>query len=101
MYTRVERFWRDVTNRCTFLFNNLFLELEHTHGLNVDNWRDMYLLHKFFLPLINTRLEEFASGWNNHPLSTSRNMTPMQIMISCLPPANVDIELEEMVSYLA
>ena len=40
---------------------------------------DLYCLHEIFKPRINTYLLEFMSSWNNHPLSTEQNMTPLQL----------------------
>ena len=33
----------------------------------------------FFLPRINASLQCFQRAWNNHPLSTERNHSPMQL----------------------
>ena len=36
---------------------------------------DMFCLHTVFLPRISNTLDSFVVCWNNHPLSTSHNMT--------------------------
>ena len=54
---RIERLWRD-------------LRLSDT---------DLYALHFVYIQRINNALEEFVSQYNNHPMRTAHNRTPLQI----------------------
>ncbi|KAJ3503359.1 hypothetical protein NLJ89_g8474 [Agrocybe chaxingu] len=45
---------------------NLFVILEIRHGLDINNWRHIWLLQHLFLPLINFDLLFFAEAWNEH-----------------------------------
>ena len=38
-------------------------------------------LHRVYLPHINASLTAFVESWNNHPLSSERNMTPCQLFV--------------------
>ena len=57
---RIERLWRDVHRCVTSLFY------------------DETDLHYVFLNRTET---EFIDTWNNHPVSTARNLTPNQLFI--------------------
>ena len=78
---RIERLWRD-THRCvSSLYGELFRRLEDEGKLNCLNEVDLFCLHVVFLPRINCHLDAFVECWNNHPLSTSHNLTPNQLFI--------------------
>ena len=66
----IERLWKDVFMGCTSLFYHLFRHMEEVHVLNVDDEIHIYCLHYIFLTRINTALQQFCDGWNNHPLSS-------------------------------
>ena len=76
---RIERLWRDVRRAVLDPFRDMFARLEDEGSLDTDNDTDLFCLHKVFTSRINKRLEEFTISWNNHPLSTERNMTPFQL----------------------
>ena len=50
-------------------------------SLGCLNEVDMFCLHYALLPRINQALEGFVESWNNHPVSTCRNLTPNQLFI--------------------
>ena len=75
---RIERLWRDVTRCVSRFFITTFYELEAEGVLNPDNEIDIFCLQVVFLPRINKCLIEFQGSWNNHPLSTEGNMSPLQ-----------------------
>ena len=77
---RIERLWRDVTRCVSHLFISTFYELE-AEG-NPDNEIDIFCLQVVFLPRINKSLTDFQGSWNNHPLSTEGNMSPLQLCTS-------------------
>ena len=76
---RIERFWRDLFHGCTFLFYHIFCYLEDTGLLMLNNATHLFCLHFVFTPRINQHLEMFRSGYDNHPLSSESNMTPIQL----------------------
>ena len=78
---RIERFWRDVHRCVTSLFCDSFYRLESEDKLDPLNETDLFCLHYVFLPRINRTLSEFIDTWNNHPLSTARNLTPNQLFV--------------------
>ena len=50
-------------------------------------------VHYVYLMRINTALCQFTDAWNNHRLSSERNMSPIQLWISGLsriPPPGID-----------
>ena len=79
---RIERLWND-TNRCiTRVYSDMFRQLESEEVLDPLNEIDMFCLHFVFVPRINKNINEFVQSWNNHPLSTKRNMTPNQLFVT-------------------
>ncbi|KAK3747006.1 hypothetical protein QZH41_011963 [Actinostola sp. cb2023] len=79
---RIERLWRDVFFGCTFIFHNLFSCMEESGILNPDDEVDLYALHYVFLPRLNKQLAQFVSAHSRTPISTERNMSPIQLWIS-------------------
>jgi hypothetical protein len=80
-FCRIERFWRDVFYGCLSYYKLLFIRLEAEGLLNIDDPRHLYLLHWVFLPRLQNHLQIFKDGWNSHPISSERNMTPDQMMV--------------------
>ncbi len=78
---RIERLWRDVFRCVAVLYADVFKELENNEKFNALNETDMFCLHTVFLPRINRDLKAFIECWNNHPLSSSNNLTPNQLFI--------------------
>jgi hypothetical protein len=60
---------------------NLFKKFEIT-GMSVDDDWHLYVLHYLFLPRIQEELNEFKNAWNNHQVSTERNETPLQMLVT-------------------
>ena len=75
----IERLWWDVHRAVLDEYCEVFSTLEDEHILDPDNDVDMYCLHEVFTVRINRSLREFVSSWNNHPISSERNMTPLQL----------------------
>ena len=42
---------------------------------------DLFCLHSVFPPRVNSALDSFVESWNNHALSSERNLTPNQLFI--------------------
>ena len=81
----IERLWRDLFQSCLVSFYHLFYDMEDNLLLNVDNPLHMFCLHYVFLPRINEAITKFFESWNiNHPLSSVRNFSPIQLWISGL-----------------
>lgn len=79
---RIERFWRDVFQGCTFLFYFLFRNLERCSLLNSTSETDLFCLHYVYIPRINDALAQFCEGYRNHRIRTAGNRTPLQLWIS-------------------
>lgn len=75
---RIERLWRDVFTFVLTYYKNLFHYLESQQVLDPDDEIDAYALQYVYLPRINKALDHFVSQWNNHPLSSEGNRTPLQ-----------------------
>ena len=76
---RIERLWRDVFCMVCYIFYYTFQAMEESGILNRDNDIHLFVLHFVFLPRINRGLERLTSAWNNHPIRTERNWSPLQI----------------------
>lgn len=92
---RIERLWRDLFCQCTVLFYRLFYRMEELELLDADNETHLFCLHYIYLPRINQALSSFTQAWNNHPLSSEGNLSPIQLWISGLPNTGHDLELTE------
>ena len=102
---RIERLWRDVFNNCTILFYNLFYFMETTGDLDIDNEMHLFSLHYIFLPRINLALQKFRYAWNNHPMSTTRNLSPNQLWIQGIAvhgfAGDIDYEVSDIIWLIA
>jgi hypothetical protein len=87
---RIERLWRDVFQGCLVLFYRLFYEMEDQNILNIENDTHMYSLHYVYLPRINHAISQFTEAWNNHPLSSMRNLSPLQLWIAGISHSRTD-----------
>lgn len=76
---RIERLWRDVFTYVLQHYYNLFYYLEANNELNPVDEIEMFALQYVFLPRINRALDIFTMQWNNHPMRTEGNRSPLQI----------------------
>lgn len=76
---RIERLWRDVFTYVLQHYYNLFYFLESNGELDPNNEVDMFALQYVFLPRVNRALDHFITQWNNHPLRTEGNKSPLQL----------------------
>uniref|UniRef100_A0A9J7X8B1 Integrase catalytic domain-containing protein n=1 Tax=Cyprinus carpio carpio TaxID=630221 RepID=A0A9J7X8B1_CYPCA len=76
---RIERLWRDVYICVLDVFHSIFSCLENMGLLHPDNELHLYALHWVFIPVIQSHLDFFVQGWNNHSIRTARNMSPLQM----------------------
>ena len=57
---RIERLWREVNRVIVSRFLNIFLFLESNGYFDPDNEVHLLALHRVYLPLINSAIEEFV-----------------------------------------
>ena len=76
---RIERLWLEVKKNIVSYYRNIFYYLEQCNLLNPDSECDLFILHYVFLPRISRSLIELVNVWNNHPLSTAGNRSPLQL----------------------
>ena len=76
---RIERLWLDVRRTAVQRFQGIFYFLEEEGLLDPINEVDLYGLHFVFLKPINDALHELQADWNEHPISSARNMSPHQL----------------------
>jgi len=76
---RIERLWVDTGFQVIHKYKDIFYFLEQAFGLDPSNDIHLFSLHYVYFPRISKTLKEFSQSWNNHPLRTSQNRTPLQI----------------------
>ena len=81
---RIERLWRDLFTGCLYLFYEFFHRLEMNGLLNPSNELHLLCLHFVYLPRINRHLKLWLEAWDQHPLSSEHNRSPMQLWIQGL-----------------
>ena len=69
--------------------------MENNNVLNVDNELHTFCLHFIYLKQINHTMHMFMDAWNNHPLSTENNLTPIQLWISELAGVSDSFDRDE------
>jgi hypothetical protein len=67
-----------------YTYHCLFNFLENEGYLDVENHYHLFCLHYVFKPRITECLEQFKSGWDNHPIESAGCQTPNQLWISGL-----------------
>jgi hypothetical protein len=50
-------------------------------GMDIDNIWHIYTLQYIFMPRIQADLDSFKLMWNNHPVSTEHNLSPIQMLL--------------------
>lgn len=76
---RIERLWRDVICTVCHTFYHTFQAMEECGALQRTKKLHMFVLQFIYLPRINNALDSFVSAWNQHPIRTEHNWTPIQI----------------------
>ena len=76
---RVERAHKDVYAGVLCHFAKIFDGMERDGLLDPLNDTHLFALHYVYIPRINRALTEFVSQWNNHPISTENNLSPLQM----------------------
>ena len=81
---RIKILRRDLYTGCTYIFHKLFYHMEECEILDPANEFHLLALHFVYLPEINMRLGTVKSGHSNGPISTERNLMPVQLWINGL-----------------
>lgn len=81
---RIERLWLEVKKNIVTYYRNIFYYLEQCELLDALNDSHLFALHYVFLPRINRSLNELFASWNNHPMRTANNRSPLQLWYSGL-----------------
>lgn len=76
---RVERLHRDVTSGVLRGYIDQFQLLEEYGVLNPNDVTHLFALHVAYRQQINRSLQEFVVHWNQHPLSSENNLSPLQL----------------------
>jgi hypothetical protein len=71
----------DVRLKIVETYKRVFWELEATGVLDSESERDIWCLHKVFLPRLNKHLEEFAGDWAYHKMSNNRGKSVLKMWI--------------------
>ena len=78
-YCKVERAHKDVYVGVLCHFAEIFDGMERDGLLDPFSDVHLYALHFVYFPRINRALKEFVSQWNNHPVYTENNLSPLQM----------------------
>ncbi|KAF4115037.1 uncharacterized protein LOC131538154 isoform X2 [Onychostoma macrolepis] len=67
------------TDAVTCRFYSVLHQLEEDGLLDLSSSVLLFCCHHVFIPRLQSQLDLFRDGWDNHPLSTERNLTPNQL----------------------
>ena len=59
----------------------LFIHIEEENYLNIENSIYMFTFYYVYTPRINVLLKKLKAGWNCHPMSSNRNMSPEELWV--------------------
>ncbi|XP_057675231.1 uncharacterized protein LOC130905660 [Corythoichthys intestinalis] len=76
---RVERLWRDVWSSVTSKYYNVLHSLDEDGLIDLSNAIHLLCVKYVFIPRLRSDLQHFTESWNNHPISTEANLTPLQM----------------------
>lgn len=74
---RIERMWRDVGEKVVSPLKDLFITMEESDILDINNALDVFCLQYVYLPRIQEKLDFLTEAWNNHRVRTM-DSTPNQ-----------------------
>ena len=96
---RIERLWREVNRVVGALYKDLFITMENSGILDVDNEANLLALKIIYLPRINASLREFEQQWNYHGVRTVGHRSPMALWYSGNICNQGDILINDFFSY--
>lgn len=82
---RIERLWRDVGEKVTAFYYNLFYWMEENQFFDVNNETHLAILHVVYLNPIRRTLALFVECWNYHKLRTTK-LSPVQMFTPARDP---------------
>ena len=71
----------DVFDSVLQLYYRSFYHMEQSQMLDPLNPVHLFCLHYSYLPKINKVLTQSCAGWNNHPMSSCKGKTPLQMFV--------------------
>ena len=77
--SRVERPHRDIYSGVLAFYARIFEAMEDEGILEILDSVHLYSLHYVFIPRINRSLDDFIQKKNNHPVSSEKNQSPLQM----------------------
>ncbi|KAK4037426.1 hypothetical protein OUZ56_029459 [Daphnia magna] len=81
---RIEHLWKDVIERCTTTFMDMFEKMETDDILEFDCEIDLFCLHLVGYDLIQRSLQTFREAWSCHPIRTKKHNSLMELYIKGL-----------------
>ena len=72
--------WKDVRDKVIQFYMTLFMSYER-EGLDISNVWHIFTLQYMFMYRIQEELNDFKSHWNNHPLESEHNRSPLQLIL--------------------
>lgn len=96
---RIERLWREVNRVLGALYKDLFIVMENSGILDLDNEVHLLALEIVYLPRINASLQEFEQQWNHHGIRTAGHKSPMALWYSGNIYSQQDILVNDLESY--
>ena len=76
---RIERLWRDVHRVIVSHYANIFSYMEEVGLLDPLDEFHLFYLHFVFLPRLNRACADFVAMFNNRPMRTAQNRSPLQL----------------------
>ncbi|KAG6914284.1 hypothetical protein DXG01_001300 [Tephrocybe rancida] len=76
---RIERLWRDVRRYALEFFRQIFLHLEQSGLLDMEEPAHRIVLYLVYEPQVQKQLDKTVASWNFHKLRTARNLTPIAL----------------------
>ena len=76
---RIERLWRDVWMAVTNVHYEPLHSLEDEGLLDPSDSIHLFCAQHVFLPRLQTHLDLFRVGWDNHPLRIEQNLSAQQL----------------------
>ena len=85
--------WKDVRDKVIQFYMTLFNSYER-EGLEIQNVWHIFTLQYMFMHRIQEELNDFKCHWNNHPLGSENNRSPLQLILL----RNCDINYDDPVN---
>ena len=80
--TRIKRFWWEYNTNVMKIFYDEFTNLEQLDYLDRTDNNDLQVLYKVYLPVINKKLMELKTYYNNHLIRIAKAKSPNQLYVT-------------------